>query len=192
MIIDVHGHRSEIFMLVSEMHEKVDLVLGIKNIFELEGVIDSHDSCFSFVNRSIPFFPKGKTEINPKEQKLVIIEAPFVEEISGMAIVKILDMQEQVTVMIKLKFIMDRVTLKVTNITQKTVTFDPTERIGILDLRSLGYYKIKQGMLQQNLSEHYHFESADTVWNQFNRFVNLLKKEEENSKENCPWLDKND
>ena len=64
--------------------------------------------------------------------------------------------------------------------------------IGILDLRSLGYYKIKQGVLQQNLSEHYHFESADTVCDQFNRFVNLLKKEEENSKENYPWLDKND
>ena len=27
---------------------------------------------------------------------------------------------------------------------------------------------------------------------QFNRFVNLLKKEEENSKEDYPWLDKND
>ena len=71
------------------------------------------------------------------------------------------------------------------------MTFDPTEMIGILDLRSLGYYKIKQGMLQ-NLSQHYHFESADTVCDQFNRFVNLLKKEEENSKDNYPWSDKND
>ena len=58
VIIDVHGHRFEIFTLVSEIHEYVDLVLGIKNIFELEGVIDSCDSCFSFLNRSISFFPK--------------------------------------------------------------------------------------------------------------------------------------
>ena len=48
--------------------------------------------------------------------------------------------------------------------------------IGILDLQSLGYYKIKQGVLQQNLSKHYHFESADTVYDQFNRFVNMLKR----------------
>ena len=48
VIVDVHGHRFEIFTLVSEIHENVDLVLGIKNIFELEGVIDSYDSCFSF------------------------------------------------------------------------------------------------------------------------------------------------
>ena len=64
--------------------------------------------------------------------------------------------------------------------------FDPTEMIGILDLRSLGYYKIKQDVLQQNLSKHYHFESADTVCEQFNRFVNLLKKEEESTEENYP------
>ena len=28
---------------VSEIHENVDLVLGIKNVFELEGVINSRD-----------------------------------------------------------------------------------------------------------------------------------------------------
>ena len=87
VIINFHGHRFEIFTLVSEIHENVDLVLGTKNIFELEGVIDSHDSCCSFLNRSIHFFPKEKVEVNQKEHKLVIIEAPFVEEISGMAIV---------------------------------------------------------------------------------------------------------
>ena len=33
------GHIFEIYTLVSEIHENVDLVLGIKNMFELEGVI---------------------------------------------------------------------------------------------------------------------------------------------------------
>ena len=40
VIVDVHGHRFEIFTLVFEIHENVYLVLGIKNIFELEDVID--------------------------------------------------------------------------------------------------------------------------------------------------------
>ena len=192
VIVDVHGHRFEIFTLISEIYENVDLVLGIKNIFELEGVIDSCDSCFSFLNRSIPFFPKEKTEVNPKEQKLVIVEAPFIEKISGMTNVKLLDMQEQVTNMIKLKFVRNRATLKVTNNTHDTVMFDLTEMMGILDLRSLGYYKIKQDVLHQNLSKHYHLESVDTMFKQFNRFVNLLKKEEGNTEENYLWLDKND
>ena len=40
VIIDIHGHRFEIFTLVFEIHDDVDLVMGMKNIFELEGIID--------------------------------------------------------------------------------------------------------------------------------------------------------
>ena len=39
--IDIHGHRFEIYTLVSEINENIDLVLAIKNIFALEGVISS-------------------------------------------------------------------------------------------------------------------------------------------------------
>ena len=105
VIIDIHGDRFEIFTLVSEIHDNVDLVMGMKNIFELEGVIDLQDSCFSFLSRSIPFFPVTAVEIAPKAQKIVVVEAPFIEELSRMAIVKSLDMKEQATNMIKLKFI---------------------------------------------------------------------------------------
>ena len=37
-VIDIHGHICEVFTLVSKFHEIIDLVLGIKNIFELEGI----------------------------------------------------------------------------------------------------------------------------------------------------------
>ena len=33
VIVDIHGHRFEIYTLVSEIYENVDLVLGIKNVF---------------------------------------------------------------------------------------------------------------------------------------------------------------
>ena len=36
VIITNKNHRFEVFTLVSEIHENVDLVLGIKNLFELE------------------------------------------------------------------------------------------------------------------------------------------------------------
>ena len=68
IIIDIHGHRFKIFTLVSEIHENVDLVFGIKNIFELEGIINSWESCFSFLNRLTPFFPKEYIVLKPKEQ----------------------------------------------------------------------------------------------------------------------------
>ena len=108
-------------------------------------MIDSQDSCFSFLNRSIPLFPREKVKVRPKEQKLIVVEAPLVEEISGMAITKLLDVKEQMTLIMKLKFIRNRAMLKVTNSTQEKVTFDPLDMIGMVDLRSLGYYKVKTG-----------------------------------------------
>ena len=88
IIIDIHRHRFEIYTLVSEIHENIDLVLGIKNIFELEGVINLWDSCFNFLNRSLLIFPKEHVVLKPKEQKLIKVEAPFIDEISGLAIIK--------------------------------------------------------------------------------------------------------
>ena len=161
VIMIIQSPRFEICTLVCKIYENVDLVIGIKNLFELEGVIDSQDSCINFLNRSMPFFPKEKVSVKPKEQRLIILESPFVEEISGMVITKMLDAKEQKTLTMKLKFIRNRAMFKVTNITHETVTFDQNEMLGIVDLRSLGYYKIKQGLLQQNLSCMYHFESAN-------------------------------
>ena len=74
------------------------------------------------------------------------------------------------------------------------MTFRPEEIIGIIDLRSLGYYKIKQGILQQNLSRYYRFEKAEKLCKYFNTFVNTLKEEneQESPKDNYPWLDPDD
>ena len=188
-VIPVIIHRFEIFTLVSEIHDNVDLVMGMKNIFELEGVIDSRESCFSFLSRSIPFFPVMTVEVAPTLQKMVMVEAPFIEKLSGMAMVKILDMKAQTTNMIKLKFIWNKAVLKITNKTCKTITFDRMGMMGVVDLRSLGFYKIKQEVLQEHLSRHYHFELADDVCDLYNRLVNLMRKEEEKSEGKLLWLD---
>ena len=79
-------------------------------------------------------------EIAPASQKMVMVDAPFVEELSGMAMVKILDMKTQTTNMIILKFIWNKAVLKIMNKTRKTITFDRTDIMGVVDLRSLGFY----------------------------------------------------
>ena len=65
-----------------------------------------------------------------------VIEAPFIEELSGMAVVKILDLKEQTMNLIKLKFLRNKAVLKITYKTHETVTFGQTEMIGVIDLRS--------------------------------------------------------
>ena len=75
VIIDIHRHRLEIYTLVSEIHENMDLVLGIKNVFKLEGEMNSGDCCFKFLNRSLPIFPMDCIILKPKEQKLIKVKA---------------------------------------------------------------------------------------------------------------------
>ena len=68
VIINVHRHRFKIHTLISEIHENEDLVLGIKNVYELEGVINSRDCCFKFLKRSLPILLKEHIVLKPKEQ----------------------------------------------------------------------------------------------------------------------------
>ena len=84
--------------------KNVDLVLGIKNVFKLKGVINSRDCCFKFLNRSLPIFLEKEVILKPNERKLIKVKAPFIDEISGMAIIKILDGGTYSTLVIKLKF----------------------------------------------------------------------------------------
>ena len=81
IIIDIHRHRFESYTLKSEINENIDLVVGIKNIFELEGVINSQDCCFNFLNRSLPVFPRECIVLMPKKKKLIRVGAPFTDKI---------------------------------------------------------------------------------------------------------------
>ena len=70
VIIEIHGLLFEVFTLVSEIHDNVALVLGMKNAYELEGIVDMRESSFKFLNRSIPFFSKEHTIVNLKKRSL--------------------------------------------------------------------------------------------------------------------------
>ena len=111
-----------------------------------------------------------------------------------MAIIKILEGSTCSTLLIKLKFMCNKAILDIVYKGKDTMIFKPEEMIGIIDLRSLGYYKIKQGILQQNLSKYYRFEKAEKLCEYFNKFVKTQKKEREQrlSEEKYPWLDPDD
>ena len=112
--------------------------------------------------------------LNPDEQKLVKVRALFIDDISGIAIIKIIDGDTYSTLLIKLKFTCNKVVLDNKDSRKDTMILRLKEMIGIVDIRSLGHYKIKQGILQQNLSRYYRFEEAKKLCEYFNKFVNTL------------------
>ena len=54
--------------------------------------------------------------------------------------------------------------------------FKLDEMTGIINLRLIGYYKIKQGILQQNLSRYYKFEKAEKLCKYFNKFCKHIEE----------------
>ena len=123
--------------------------------------------------------------LKPRGTETNKVEASFLDEILGLAIIKILDKTTQSTMMLKLKFMQNSATLDITNNGLDTIIFGPEEVLEIIDLRSLGYYKIKQGIRWWNIidSKRYTLKCE-----QFNKFINTLKKDRQpkESKEKYP------
>ena len=65
LVFKIQGHIFEVYTLMSEIQDKMDLILGVKNIFELEGVINSRTCSVNFLNRSLPVFPLAQHKIKP-------------------------------------------------------------------------------------------------------------------------------
>ena len=88
----------------------------------------------------------------------------------------------------------NRAVLDRKNAGKDSMILSPKEMIGIVDIRSLDYYKIKQGILQKNLNRYYRFEEASKLCEYFNKFVDTLKKDREQTTfvDKYPWLDPED
>ena len=72
-----------------------------------------------------------KKILKPKEQRLIKVEAPLIDEISGLAIVKILDKLTQSMIMLKIKFKLHLAMLDITNSSSEIVILSPGEVIGM-------------------------------------------------------------
>ena len=89
--IDSPRHRFEVYSFVSEIHDNVDMMIGIKKAYEIEGLISTRNSCMHSLNISIPFFSNIEILLKPKEQRFIQMDVPFMDEISGLTITKLLN-----------------------------------------------------------------------------------------------------
>ena len=81
---------------------------------------------------------------------IVKAKVPFIEKLSGHAIAKLLYKGSLGTMKIRL---VDNLTvIQIINNTPSMMYLSPEESIGIVDLRSLGYYNIKPQVMHFNLT----------------------------------------
>ena len=198
-VFKVGKHMFEIYTLVSEIQQNIDLIFGVKNMFEIEGEVSCRTSQFKFLNRSLPIFPISTHRIKTGAKAYLKAKIPFIEKLSGHAIAKLLYKGSLGTMKVR---IVDNITvMEIINNTPSTMYLCPDESIGIVDIRSLGYYNIKAQVMHFNLTGIHHLFSK---WNLDNRFeeyyskisiqnVRYKKKEiARKTPDPYPWLDEDD
>ena len=140
----------EIFTTVCDIHDGIDLVFGMQNMIETEGEMSTRDGCYRFISHSIPIHPMGRMTVQPGEVSIVWVEAPFCEPICGTGVAKFFCGDRVDTVMLRL--INTHGIVKYKNTSTKPVEINPDSPVGVMDLRSLGYFKVKYKDLVSHLS----------------------------------------
>ena len=198
-VFKIGRHLFKVYTLVSEIQQNMDIILGIKNMFEIEGEISCRTSQFRFLNRSLPIFALSTHRIKVGAKAYVKAKVPFIEKLSGHAIAKLL--YKGSLGAMKIRLVGNLTVIQIINNTPSTMYLFPEESIGIVDLRSLGYYNIKPQVMHFNLTgihnlfsrwnldlrfeEHFAKISTQNVRYQKREVVRKLS-------DPYPWLDEDD
>ena len=153
-------------------------------MFEVEGELSCRNSEFRFQNRAVPLFCLENFALKPGCKRYVKVTAPFIQQLNGLAIIKVFQANQCYTMQIKL--FNNTTVIDMVNHSNKTMYFSKQRAIGIVDIRSLGYYSVKQAVLEYNLGEHYEFASFNklaSVYEDMKLAKYQMKQKEEEKKQ---------
>ena len=151
----IQQHRFEIYTLVANIEDFIDMVLGMKNMHELEAEHSSRHSEFRIMNRAIPMFPMDNFTLKPGNKRFIKFIVPFFSNLTGIAIVKLTIGSTVTTAQCTLRNNLG--VLDIVNTSTHPLIFNEQKAFGIVAIRSLGYYNIRHSTLQYNLSiSNYH------------------------------------
>ena len=135
-----HGHMFEIYTIVAEIDDGMDLVFGFKNMAETEGRLNTRTGEYDFVGRSIPVYPQNDLDVPEGKQVLIKIKALFGEKLSGRIITKMFGSDKVFTMKIRIEN--NQSCVQFVNKSNDIIKLKESKAIGILDLRSIGYFKV--------------------------------------------------
>ena len=98
-----HGHVFEVYTIVAEIDDGMDLVFGFKNMAETEGRLNTRTGEYDFIGRSIPVYPQNDLDVPVGKQVLIKIKAPFGEKLSGRIITKMFGSEKVFTMKIRIE-----------------------------------------------------------------------------------------
>ena len=126
-------------------------------------MLNTRTGGFDFIGRSIPIFPQNDLDVKPGEKAYVKIKAPFCDKLSGMICAKFFSRNVVNTLRIKIQD--NQGIVQFINHQDEMVHLRREKAVGILDLRSVGYFKVVyQKMVNMALSSKvfkmYHYKQV--------------------------------
>ena len=98
-----NGHIFEIYTIVAEIDDGMDLVFGFKNMTETEGMLNTRTGEYDFIGRSIPVYPQNDLDVPVGKQVLIKIKALFGEKLSGRIMTKLFGSEKVFTMKLRIE-----------------------------------------------------------------------------------------
>ena len=127
------GHTFEIFTIVAEIDDDMDLVFEFKNVVETEGMLNTRTGEYDFIGRSIPIFPQNDLDVPAGEKAYIKVKAPFCDKLSGMICTKFFS--RDIVYTLRVKFQDNQGIVQFRNGSNETAQLRKDKAVGILDLR---------------------------------------------------------
>ena len=175
-----------------------DFIWGMKNIVETEGVLCSRTMSYKFLNRSPRLLSKHAFDLPPDgSQQKVKLTIEFPKELSGQAVIKLLLAPRQSLQTIKTPIIRNTFCLQISNHSKALIHHDANSVVGLVDVRSLGYFHVGMDQLRRDFLKHYQFKSLQDLNYHFNRMIDFVNNENRSratptNSDPFPWLDPKD
>ena len=107
---------------------------------ETEGMLNTRTGEYDFIGRSIPIFPQNDLDVLAGEKAYIKVKAPFCDKLSGMIGAKFFSRDMVYTLRVKIQD--NQGVVQFINVKDETVQLRKDKAVGILDLRSVGYFKV--------------------------------------------------
>ena len=118
----------------------MDPVFGFKNMVETEGMLNTRTGEYDFIGSSIPIFPQNDLDVPVGEKAYIKVKAPFCDKLSGMICTKCFGRDMVYT--LRVKFQDNQGVVQFRNGSNEIAQLRKEKAVGILDLISVGYFKV--------------------------------------------------
>ena len=107
---------------------------------ETEDMLNTKTGEYDFIGRSIPRFPQNDLDVPAGEKAYIKVKVPFCDKLSGMICTKFFSRDMVYTLRVKLQD--NQGVVQFRNGSDETAQWRKDKAVRILDLRSIGYFKV--------------------------------------------------